>query len=182
LNLLVAGFLAQIIGLIAWSRARTSPWPALLFWAGLAMLLASLILPLTTLSSALATSWALLTVSIAAYVTVLSRLWTMHRIGLEPARGRARTARAAAPLNWPALAVRLTSAGPLYLLASMAVGCVLATRTPFLDVNRLMLGGLVVPVAWAAGALHATADRQLARVVLIPLLITATFSGAYFIL
>jgi len=182
LNLLAAGFLAQIVGLLAWSRARGSKWPAPLFWTGLAMLLTSLALPLTTMSTALALSWALLMVSIAAYGTILPRLCSMPRIGKESPRARDRAARPVTTLNGAVLAVRLTAAGPLYLLASMAVGCLLATRTPWLDVNRLMLGGLVVPVVWAAGALHATADLQLWRVVLLPVLLTLVFFGLYLLL
>jgi hypothetical protein len=78
------------------------------------------------------------------------------------------------------LALRLFAAGPLHLLAALAVGAVLATKLPWGEVNRLMFGGLVIPLVWAVGALHATADLRLLRVLGLPLAITAIFTAGYF--
>jgi hypothetical protein len=178
---LLAGLGAQLAGVIAWRQARGGTLPMVLFWLGLVLLAASLPIYVTALGASLGLSWALLTVSLAAYAVFLPRLLPAAAIGRPIARQRSprETAARGGKLG---LALRLFAAGPLYLIAALAVGAVLATKLPWSEVNRLMLGGLVIPLVWALGALHATADLGLVRVLGMPLVITAIFAGGYFTL
>lgn len=178
---MLGGFAAQVAGLAAWHGAHRRQGSPLLFWAGLALLLCSAAVMIGALGWALGLSWALLTLSLAAYLPFLLPLLRTARLGAERDARRVAGVRAARGGRL-GLALRLLSAGPLYLLAALAVGCVLATRLPWDEVNRLMAGGLTVPAVWAAGALHATADLRLWRVLGVPVAVAGVFAAGFFLL
>jgi len=178
---LVAGFALQLLALAGLSRARGSAawrgWVAL----GLLFFAASLAVFISALGTGLGLSWALTAVSLAAYLRFLRLLLVAPSLGV--ARGKAPAAATApAPTRPGALVLRLLAAGPLYLLASLGIGLVLATRLPWAEVNRLMLGGLLVPALWALGALHATADTRLVRIAAAPVLVALLCGAAVFTL
>lgn len=177
----LGGVAIQLAGVGAWFYARRGSKPILLFPAGLALLAGSVSIFIAAFGVSLGVSWALLTVSAAAYALFLPRLLSAAAIGLPITRQRAARVKAARGGKL-GLAARLFAAGPLYLIAALAVGAVLATKLSWSEVNRLMMGGLVIPALWAAGALHATADLNLWRVLGLPVLITGIFAAGYFAL
>lgn len=79
------------------------------------------------------------------------------------------------------LALRLVSAGPLYLLASLALSLLIATKPWSGEITRLFIGGLSTPLFWSVGALHATVDHDLKRIVWAPLALAASGFGAFFL-
>ena len=179
--LAIAGFGAQALCIGAWSQAQTSHRSRLLFWTGLALLICSTGLMIGQFGTAPGLAWAFVTVSLVAYCRFLPRLVQSSDIGRDGFRRQLSTAKASRGGKL-GLALRLVSAGPLYLVAALAVGAVAATKLPWVEVNRLMFGGLIIPVIWAVGALHATADLTIVRVLAMPLLITAVFTGIFFAL
>src|SRR5689334_9524185 len=93
------------------------------------------------------TALALETAAIAAFAFILSRV--------ERRDARAQKERTA-PINeragrasWRGFA-RFMVAGPLGLVAALAVGIVVAVHAPLHEQTRLILGGLIVPSLWAA--------------------------------
>lgn len=174
----LVGLVAQLAGVAAWRRARSGALPVVMFWLGLALLCASVGLFIAAFGVSVGLSWALLTVSAAAYALFLPRLLPASVIGVPIMRQRPPRDKAARGGKL-GLALRLFAAGPLYLITALAVGAVLATKLPWNEVNRLMFGGMAVPLIWAIGALHATADLKLLRVLGLPLLVTAILAGGY---
>ncbi|WP_241657400.1 hypothetical protein [Aurantiacibacter suaedae] len=176
--LAIAGFGAQVLGIGAWSQAQKSGHSRLLFWLGFVLLVGSAGLMTGQFGTAQGLAWAFITASLVAYGFFLRRLAQASHIGTDGFRRQRSTAKAhrGGKLG---LALRLVSAGPLYLLAALAVGAVAATKLPWDEVNRLMFGGLIIPVIWAVGALHATADLAIARVIGVPLLMIALFAGIF---
>jgi hypothetical protein len=59
---------------------------------------------------------------------------------------------------------RILLAGPVALAAALGLTGLVALRAPSLEADRLVAAGLVLPIAWAAGAIWATMDRRLMRV------------------
>ena len=179
--LAIAGLGAQVLGIGAWSQAQMSRHSRLLFWTGLALLLCAVALMIAQFGAAQGIAWGFVTLSLVAYTRFLPQLVQISHIGKDGFR-RQRTTTKASRGGKLGLALRLVSAGPLYLIAALAVGAVAATKLPWDEVNRLMFGGLIIPAIWAVGALHATADLAIARVLGAPLLITALFTGIFFTL
>ena len=174
----IAGIGSQVLGVSAWSAARNGHTPRLLFISGLGFLLTSLTIFVRAYGIGLGFAWALLSVSIAAYIVVFPPLAKATQIGRD--RFRARPApRDASRGGKLGLSLRLLAAGPLYLVAALAVGAVIATKMPWAEVNRLMTGALTIPLVWALGALHATADLKIWRVLSIPILLTLIFAAIF---
>jgi hypothetical protein len=173
-----AGFGAQLLGIAAWRQARGRHAPVMLFWVGLALLVASLALLIAAFGTSLGISWALLVASIAAYALFVPRLVTTGEIGRPIRRTRAPRSKAGRG-GALGLGLRLLCAGPLYLIAALGVGTTFATSLPWEEANRLMFGGLIIPVVWALGALHATADLDLRRVLAVPIAIILVTVGLY---
>jgi len=61
---------------------------------------------------------------------------------------------------------RVLLAGPLALAAALGLVAVVALRMPWLEADRLVTAGFLLPVTWAAGAIWATMDSKLTRVAL----------------
>ena len=174
----LAGIGSQLLGVSAWSAARKGHQPTLFFLVGIALLIASLAIFIGAYGADLGIAWALLTLSIAAYLVVFPPLAQATQIGRDRFRTRP-ASRYVSRGGKLGLSLRLVAAGPLYLVAALAVGAVIATRMPWAEVNRLMTGALVIPLVWALGALHATADLTIWRVLSIPFIITLVFAGLF---
>jgi hypothetical protein len=59
---------------------------------------------------------------------------------------------------------RFLLAGPVALAAALALAALIALRTPWLEADRLVAAGFLLPIVWAAGAIWATMDSKLTRV------------------
>ncbi|PNU02167.1 hypothetical protein [Novosphingobium guangzhouense] len=108
---------------------------------------------------------ALETAALVAFGFILTR---MERREERPARKRAAIVDAAASSSrgsWRRYVlgtVRVLVAGPLGLIAAMAIAVVIATRTPMAEQTRLILAGLIVPTLWAIGIGWVVCHRRLA--------------------
>jgi len=181
---IAAAMLFQLLGILILRRAtvaaaadRIGPGMGLTA-AGWALLLASAPLAAQGMGWELGIAWTLTVFSLVAFIVILPRLARLPAMGRPPRRpviDRASKRRG----TWITLTARLVAAGPLWLVAGLAVGLLVATRDVWLEENRLMAGGLAIPLVWAAGALHATADLSLPRLLLAPVLVTALFALGY---
>lgn len=66
--------------------------------------------------------------------------------------------------SWRRGIARTVVAGPVALAAALGVTAAFALRMPWLEADRLVTAGLLLPVAWASGAVWATMDPKLVRV------------------
>ena len=73
-------------------------------------------------------------------------------------------AKSAPPASLARGAARALLAGPLALVAALGLTALIALRTPWLEADRLVTAGFLLPIAWAAGAIWATMDGKLVRV------------------
>ncbi len=62
---------------------------------------------------------------------------------------------------------RFILAGPVALAAASGLTATVALRMPWPEADRLVTAGLLLPVAWAAGAVWATMEKSLARVAVV---------------
>lgn len=176
----------QLLAIGLWRKADINDAKKrkiILFWAGQFLLTASLALLICHMGAGLGLSWGLLLLSFAVWPYFLWPLLSARQIGrsresrkIQRELGKSKASNGS---KW-FLALRLFSAGPLYLFAAMALGIICATQLPWLEVNRLMLGGMLIPFIWAAGALHATAETKWWRLLLIPIAITLLSIALYF--
>jgi hypothetical protein len=67
-------------------------------------------------------------------------------------------------------------AGPVALAAGLGVTAVIALRAPWVEADRLVTAGFILPTAWAAGAVWATMDGNLTRVTVV--LVAVAIVGA----
>lgn len=59
---------------------------------------------------------------------------------------------------------RALIAGPAALAAALGLAAAMALRAPWLEADRLVAAGFLLPLAWAAGAIWAMMDDRLLRV------------------
>ena len=71
---------------------------------------------------------------------------------------------------------RTIVAGPIALAAALGFTAAFALRMPWLEANRLVTAGLLLPMLWASGATWATMDRNLVRVA-VTLIATAVIGA-----
>jgi hypothetical protein len=71
---------------------------------------------------------------------------------------------------------RTIVAGPVALAAALGLTAAIALRAPWVEADRLVMAGLLLPVAWASGAVWAIMDRKLLRVTAA--LVTTAVIGA----
>ena len=119
-----------------------------------------------------ATAAAMLGPSVVAFVLLVPQTeWRSRGVNVTRTRLLAASDAGAASPFGRGIA-RTVVAGPIALAAALGVTAAFALRMPWLEANRLVTAGLLLPVAWAAGAIWATMDRKLVRVA-IALLATA---------
>jgi hypothetical protein len=156
----LAGWTGAAGGVLALRRGWRSPARRHWLLAGWSLLTAGLFGWAATAGWDVALALALLTPSLIAYALLASCAQVRPRRAPKPCtaaspaqRGRRRRA------LWRGL-----YAGPLSLAAALGLGAAVALRTPLAEADRLVAGGLVVPLAWAAGMVWATTDARLARI------------------
>lgn len=179
--LVAGGLAAQLLGIFAVRRGqshRTTLWLVL----GWTLLFASVLIMAAALGWELGITWALTTVSLAAYALILHPFFRSDRVGHDRAPRDGRRMPAPPSGSKARLALRLISAGPLYLLASLALSLLIATKPWSSEITRLFVGGLSTPLFWSVGALHATVDPDLKRIVWAPLVLAAIGFGVFFLL
>lgn len=132
-------------------------------WAGLGLLAGTLLWPAYLLGSARGPFIAITLIGVAALGVVASGYT------LRPAKdSRApREALALEPAERPAspwrTALRWSLAGPIGMVAAMALGISYAVWAPGAMQTRLLIGGLIVPLAWGGAMAWTLADSRILR-------------------
>jgi len=144
----------------AWSlKAGKAPWR----WGGLGLLTISVLWPAWLLGEARGPFIALTLLSIAAFGIILSgctlrpvRTSRPAREGLAPEPAERATSVWRAVLRW-------SLAGPVGMVAAMALGISYSVWAPGEAQTRLLVGGLIVPVAWGGAMAWTLADSRILR-------------------
>ena len=143
-HLLLGGWLLVIVGFIMFSRA----WGA-----------------------EVGISYAALALSCLAYVAIAA--------GVELRSSRARAPREAAlepeerPTNWRRGIAKSLLAIVLAGIASIGVGVAIAVSMPMAVYDRIMLGGILVPVLWGGGMAWTLSDARLLRATIFLVAVSA---------
>lgn len=178
---IVGGIVAQFGGVAALRQAqRQGSWMLCIF--AMTLLLGSAWSMSFALGVELGLAWALATISIAAYALVLFPFVTACEVGHGRVPRTDRRSPAAPSGSKARLALRLISAGPLYLIAALGLSLLIATKPWTTELTRLYIGGLSSPLFWSVGALHATVDPDLRRIVWLPVLIASVTLGSFYLL
>lgn len=170
--LLPALLIAAAAGAGAWLLRRA--WQGKqqqtgLVLGGWLLLLAAIILPAWALGAVRGPFIALALVSTAALAVVASNYTIRQakaraaRESLAPEPSDRATTRWRETLRW-------LLAGPIGMIAAMGVGIAWAALAPGEQQTRLVVGGLIVPVAWGACMAWTLADNRILRA-------TAALSG-----
>jgi hypothetical protein len=140
-------------------RSRKPRWPV---FAGWLLILFSLVWPAWILGAARGPFIALALVSTVALVIVSSG-YTLRqarrstgRASLAPEPSTRTTTRWRETLRW-------LLAGPIGMIAAMAVGIAYAALVPGEPQTRLVMGGLLVPVAWGGAMAWTLSDDRILR-------------------
>lgn len=125
------------------------------------------------------TTYALLGLSIVAFAVIA--------IGLERRAARGRPQREIAlepedrPTNWPRAISKSLLAIVLAGVASIGLGVAFAVAMPLAPTDRIVLGGLLVPVLWGAGMAWTLCDARLVRATILLLIVSAVGYGIAFL-
>jgi hypothetical protein len=163
----IAGTMLLIVGIVglafSWRRRRASKWHLrLLGWLCIA---GGLAVYARVWGAEVGMAYGLLALSIAAYAVVGA--------GMELRATPARVARDIAlepeerPTNWRRGIAKSLLAIVLSGIASIGIGVALAVSMPMAAVDRIMLGGILVPVLWGAGMAWTLSDAKLLRATIV---------------
>lgn len=132
---------------------------------GWTVLVASLIWPAFVLGPALGPFTALAALSVGALAVVASG--TTVRAAKSARGGHGRDSLAPEPLERPTTrwhtALRWLLAGPVGMVAAMAIGIAYSVWVPGEPQTRLVIGGLIVPVVWGGAMAWTLADSRILR-------------------
>ncbi|MEM7689904.1 MAG: hypothetical protein AAF291_12855 [Pseudomonadota bacterium] len=174
------GIVAQLVSVAAMREAqKRASWT---IWAiSLALFAASVWSMSVGLGAEMGVTWALTTISIAAWLLILSPFFRAKTIGHDRVPRTQRRAPVAPSGSKWRLTVKLIAAGPLWLLAALGLSLLIATKPWTSELTRLFVGGLSTPLWWSIGALHSTVDLNLWRVVLLPIALSLLTLGAFYL-
>lgn len=144
----------------AWSlKTGKAPWRC----GGLGLLALSVLWPTWLLGEARGPFIALTLLSIAAFGVIVSG-YTLRPVRASRAarEGLAPEPAERAPSAWRT-ALRWALAGPVGMIAAMALGISYAVWAPGEPQTRLLVGGLMVPVAWGGAMAWTLADSRILR-------------------
>lgn len=131
-------------------------------WSGWALLLASAIWPAWVLGSARGPFIAVTLISIAVLALIAAKATVR---AAKPSR--VSDSLAPEPLERPSTrwrgVLRWLLAGPIGMIAAMAIGIAYAVWVPGAPQTRLLIGGLIVPVVWGAAMAWTLADNRILR-------------------
>jgi hypothetical protein len=125
------------------------------------------------------TTYALLALSLAGYALVTA--------SIEFRNTRARDTRSLAaepeerPTNWPRAIAKSLLAIVLAGIAAIGIGVAFAVAMPLGTHDRVVIGGVLVPVLWGAGMAWTLADAKLLRATIFLVAISAVSYGIAFL-
>lgn len=144
---------------------------------GWAAIIVTLLGPAFLLGPARGPFIALAMVSTGALAVVANGATIRAARGARP--GRSSDGLAPEPLDRPTTGwrtlLRWLLAGPIGMIAAMAVGICYAVWVPGEPQTRLLIGGLIVPVAWGSAMAWTLADNRIIRATAV--LIGTTLAG-----
>ena len=169
-------FLAGL-ALLRWRwLQRSSRWLTLAGWL---LVGAGLYGFIYTFGGEMGTTYALLALSAVAFLVV----W----YGLERRVARVRPGREVAlepedrPTNWPRAIAKSFLAFVLAGVAAVGIGVAFAIHMPLVPTDRIVIGGLLVPMLWGAGMAWTLSDAKLVRATLLLAVISAAAYAAAFL-
>lgn len=145
-------------------------------WLGWVVIVATLVWPAWMLGSVRGPFVALALVSIAALVVVATGA-TVRAVKI----GRAGGAESLAPEPYERASTRWQTtlrwllAGPIGMIAAMAVGICYSVWVPGAPQTRLLIGALIVPVLWGGAMAWTLADNRILRATAV--LVGTTIAG-----
>ncbi|WAC22850.1 hypothetical protein [Blastomonas sp. SL216] len=144
----------------AWSaRTGKAPWR----WAGLLLLACNMLWPAWILGPARGPFIAVTLLAIAALGMIASGYsYRRARTGRTARAGLAPEPAARAPSAWRT-ALRWSLAGPVGMIAAMAIGVSYSVWAPGEMQTRLLIGGLLVPLAWGGAMAWTLVDSRILR-------------------
>lgn len=157
--LVIGGVAAALVLKRAWATpSARRPWLILIGWVLVALVL---LVPSLTLGGAQGPFIASTLVSVAALAVV------GRNIQIRQARTRGSRSLAPEPSDRPSRAwrgwLRAALAGPLGMVAAMGVAIAYVTLVPGLPQDRIVIGGLMIPVLWGAAMAWTLADDRILR-------------------
>jgi hypothetical protein len=173
------GLVGGGIALLRQSWAKRGAAGSRLTLAGWAIVLTGLIAFGTAWGGEVGTAYALLAFGLAGYAIVAagielrtSPVRAPREIALEPEER---------PTNWPRAIAKSLLAIVLAGAASIGVGVAFAIHMPMATHDRIVIGGVLVPVLWGAGMAWTLCDANLARAMILLVIVTAVSYGAAFL-
>ena len=180
---IIGGVAVQSLSIFSLRQASSDTGAARIWLvAGLVMFALSIWLIANGLGFELGLTWGLTTISVVAYALILAPFFRTSAVGHDRVPQRPKKMPTPPSGSKARLALRLFSAGPLYLITALALSLIVATKPWAIEITRLFTGGLLTPLFWSVGALHATVDPDLKRVVWMPVLLTASAATGYVLL
>lgn len=171
ITLAAIALLAAGVGVLRARRRGAKSIPAFVGWLAMC---ASVVLWSRAVGAELATVYALLGVSVVGYLAVLAMLER------RSARARDFASLAAEPeerrINWTRTAAKSFLAFVLAGTAAFGMGVAFAIAMPFDVHDRILIGGLLVPLLWGAGMAWTLADAKTLRATV---LLTAVAAASY---
>lgn len=177
----LAGTLFLLIGVgalaVSWRRRPASTWHLLV--VGWLCVGGGLFVYSRAWGAEVGIAYGLLALSVAAYAVVA--------VGIEFRNSPARAAREVAlepedrPTNWRRGVAKSLLAIVLAGIASIGVGVAIAVAMPMATVDRIMLGGVLVPVLWGGGMAWTLSDAKLLRATIVLVTVSIVSYGIAFL-
>jgi hypothetical protein len=173
---------ALLIGGVALLRAswmRPRRGKAYLRLAGWLIVIAALAAFIQAWGGEVGTAYALLALSVVAYCAVAAGIELRNApnrmpcdVALEPEER---------PTNWRRGAAKALLAIVLSGVAAIGIGVAFALYMPMATHDRIVIGGILVPVLWGGGMAWTLSDAKLLRATLLLLAISAACYGVAFL-
>lgn len=161
----------------AW-RERTAS-KVLLRWGGWLLIAAGFALFVHAWGGEVGTTHALLALSLTAFVVIAANIEirsakqrSLRDVALEPEER---------PTNWPRAIAKSLLAIVLAGIASIGLGVAFAVAMPLDATDRIVIGGLLVPILWGAGMAWTLCDAKLVRATILLLVVSAVGYGIAFL-
>ena len=174
-TLLLAGGIALLR--LSWLGRRPRNLPFL--FGGWLLIIAGLAAFDHAWDAEVGSAYGLIALSLAAYAVVV--------MGLENRRHKAPKVREVAlepedrPTNWPRAIAKALLSIVLAGIAAIGVGVAFAVAMPLPTHDRIVVGGLLVPILWGAGMAWTLSDAKLLRATLVLGSISALGYGIAFL-
>jgi hypothetical protein len=172
---ILAGLFLLRLSWLAQRRGRT-----LLLPAGWLCVIAGLALWMQVWGAEVGTAYGLLGLSIGAYALIVAgadarsgtRVIVVREPALEPE---------VRPTNWPRGIAKSLLAIVLSGIAAIGIGVAFAVAMPMGPQDRIMIGGLLVPILWGAGMAWTLSDARLLRATAVLFSVSALGYGIAFL-